>query len=336
MTNTLTTQQDCADFVHGCLFMGTGGGGDPTDGTAALLGALDEGHRARLGGRLRRRRRRRSRPRSTRRAPWRPTDDDAVQALIRSLRLDSPTSTTPTRWFAPSANSNPTSVSRSVPSSPSNSAHRTRRNRSSRQLVSASRSSTATTPAALHPRRCSALRSSTTSSSVPFSSADRWGNVALVTRTPNAYMLERITKMLSIAGIDGTVDRLDAIVRARHETHPRPRNPVDMSRDRPCGSRGGRCRPRSRYGRTRSGWWLAAVRWRRDSQRMGGPRWLHVRHCRHQGARHVRRSPPPDVVQEREPRDVARRAAVDLQPRPRDLRRPDDGTRLHVDVDRRG
>ena len=39
----LETLQDCRDFVQGCLFMGTGGGGSVEDGMSMLSGALDEG-----------------------------------------------------------------------------------------------------------------------------------------------------------------------------------------------------------------------------------------------------------------------------------------------------
>lgn len=39
----LRTRQDCEDFIQGCLFMGTGGGGSAERGLAALLGALDQG-----------------------------------------------------------------------------------------------------------------------------------------------------------------------------------------------------------------------------------------------------------------------------------------------------
>ena len=38
----------------------------------------------------------------------------------------------------------------------------------------------------------------------PFASVDKWGNVAIVTYTVNPHMLERIGKMLSMAAYDGT------------------------------------------------------------------------------------------------------------------------------------
>jgi len=40
---TLTTRQDCEDFVRGCTIMGIGGGGRPEVGLKVLLDALDEG-----------------------------------------------------------------------------------------------------------------------------------------------------------------------------------------------------------------------------------------------------------------------------------------------------
>jgi uncharacterized protein len=39
----LETKQDCEDFIRGCLFMGTGGGGTVEAGTSALENALAEG-----------------------------------------------------------------------------------------------------------------------------------------------------------------------------------------------------------------------------------------------------------------------------------------------------
>ena len=38
----LTTIQDCEDFVSGCLFMGTGGGGDVDWGMGMLRAALGD------------------------------------------------------------------------------------------------------------------------------------------------------------------------------------------------------------------------------------------------------------------------------------------------------
>ena len=43
MTRTLDSVDDCRDFIDGCLFMGTGGGGDPAVGAAMLKDALSEG-----------------------------------------------------------------------------------------------------------------------------------------------------------------------------------------------------------------------------------------------------------------------------------------------------
>ena len=39
----LETLQDCEDFVHGCLFMGTGGGGSVEWGMSMLKQALEDG-----------------------------------------------------------------------------------------------------------------------------------------------------------------------------------------------------------------------------------------------------------------------------------------------------
>jgi hypothetical protein len=41
--HALTTIQDCEDFVSGCLFMGTGGGGGVDWGLGMLRAALEDG-----------------------------------------------------------------------------------------------------------------------------------------------------------------------------------------------------------------------------------------------------------------------------------------------------
>ena len=42
-TRTLGSVDDCNDFIDGCLFMGTGGGGNPETGASILEAALAEG-----------------------------------------------------------------------------------------------------------------------------------------------------------------------------------------------------------------------------------------------------------------------------------------------------
>ena len=42
-TRTLSTVEDCNDFIDGCLFMSTGGGGNPETGASILEAALAEG-----------------------------------------------------------------------------------------------------------------------------------------------------------------------------------------------------------------------------------------------------------------------------------------------------
>ena len=42
-TRTISSVEDCRDFIDGCLFMSTGGGGDPGTGTRILEAALAEG-----------------------------------------------------------------------------------------------------------------------------------------------------------------------------------------------------------------------------------------------------------------------------------------------------
>ena len=42
-TRTVSSIEDCSDFIDGCLFMSTGGGGDPGTGTRILEAALAEG-----------------------------------------------------------------------------------------------------------------------------------------------------------------------------------------------------------------------------------------------------------------------------------------------------
>lgn len=43
MTQSLQSMEDCEDFIVGCLFLGTGGGGGPQEGMRVLQEALDEG-----------------------------------------------------------------------------------------------------------------------------------------------------------------------------------------------------------------------------------------------------------------------------------------------------
>ena len=49
----LETLQDCQDFIEGCLFMGTGGGGDVEWGMGMLREALADAVHQDFGGRSR-------------------------------------------------------------------------------------------------------------------------------------------------------------------------------------------------------------------------------------------------------------------------------------------
>ncbi len=201
MTKALQTDQDCHDFISGCLFMGTGGGGDPKEGTKVLLDGLRRGLELRwvdpseidddvltatsyLSGSIA--------PRSA-----------ETDALIESLQLGEPTDfdvalTDAVRCLGQHLGQ-PIGCLVPVELGASN---------SPQPIVAAATLGIPVVDGDYSGRAVPDEMQGTPFineiHSHPFASVDAWGNTAIVTTTANPYMLERVSKMLSIAGIDGT------------------------------------------------------------------------------------------------------------------------------------
>lgn len=198
---SLATETDCADFVEGCLYLGTGGGGSPEVGTATLLKALSDG--LDVGW-----------------VDLREIDDDALTVtayssgsiapndpatatLTGSLRLGKPRSLDDCMVEAigelgrylqrPIAVVVPVEIGASNSPAP---------------IVAAARLGLAVPDGDYSGRAAPDEMQGTPfihrMPSHPLVSVDAWGNVAVISKVANPYMLERVTKMLSIAGIDGT------------------------------------------------------------------------------------------------------------------------------------
>ena len=203
MTNrtTLSTEANCADFVEGCLYLGTGGGGNPDVGMETLRAALADGLdigwvdiddidddaltvTAYSSGSI---------------AP----PDPATAALIESLGLSDPQSLDDALVEAIDELGRHLgrSVSAVVPveigaaNSPG-------------PIVAAARLGLVVPDGDYTGRAAPDEMQGTPFihdiDSHPLTSVDSWGNVAVIPRVVNGYMLERITKMLSLAGVDGT------------------------------------------------------------------------------------------------------------------------------------
>lgn len=198
---TLDTERDCQDFVDGCLWMGTGGGGQASEGYDALLQALHEdipvgwvpvesisddalAVTAYSSGSI---------------APQGPEVDD----LIASLHLGEPSRMEEAMVRAVEELGRylgqPVGAIVPVELGASN---------SPTPLVTAARLGIAVPDGDFSGRAVPDEMQGTPFineiPSYPFTSVDQWGNVAVVPETANAYMLERVSKYLSIAGIHGT------------------------------------------------------------------------------------------------------------------------------------
>ncbi len=201
MGTTLDTDHDCIDFINGCLFMGTGGGGDPDEGLAALRRVRQDGLEigwvdadrvaddtltvtAYASGSI---------------APRDPETD----ALIASLQLGEPTSydlalqdaiKQLARYLGDEVGCLvPVELGASNTPGP---------------LVAGARLGIPVVDGDYSGRAVPDEMQGTPFihdiPSHPFASVDTWGNTAIVTHTANPFMLERVSKMLSIAGISGT------------------------------------------------------------------------------------------------------------------------------------
>lgn len=198
--HSLESVTDCEDFIAGCLFMGTGGGGDPAEGLEALTAALDDG--LTLG--------------------WQPADrvdDDELTAMVygigsiapssedhaaelREVRLD------PVAFAADDAICN---AVREL------SAHLGRQigclvaaelgaSNTPGPVVAAARLGIPIVDGDYSGRAIPEEMQSTPFahgiSSEPFAAVDQWGNTVIVTKTANPYMLERIARHIAIASFD--------------------------------------------------------------------------------------------------------------------------------------
>ncbi len=198
---SLSTEQDLLDFVDGCLVFGTGGGGDAEEGLEFLRGALSAG--LDIG--------------------WVPLNDiaddaltvtgyaagsiappdEATIALIESLRVENPGSFDDALQAAieelgrhlGSAIGAVVPVEIGASNTPG-------------PLVAAARLGIPVPDGDYSGRAVPDEMQGTPFihgvRSDPFSSVDAWGNVTVVSQAANPYMLERLAKMLSIAGIHGT------------------------------------------------------------------------------------------------------------------------------------
>ncbi len=253
-STTLSSEADCRDFVDGCLFMGTGGGGQPEEGMTALRSALDDG--LEVG--------------------WVDADsiaDDAltvtayssgsiapqgpeVDELIASLHLGSPQALDRVMLQAIEHLGSflGQSVGAIVPVELGAS-------NSPAPIVAGARLGIPIPDGDYSGRAVPDEMQGTPFineiPSFPFASVDAWGNVAIVPETANAYMLERVSKMLSIAGIHGTsiastplsgrdmkrilvpgtLTRSLAIGRAAREAREQNEDPVDAAVEAAAGWR---------------------------------------------------------------------------------------------------
>lgn len=199
---TLGSLEDCDDFLTGCTFMGTGGGGDLEEGMSLLRAALDNG--ISLGwtvpdridegtltatafamGSIA--------PAGAGEAALRramhldPTGRDGQDSLVEAVRALSD--------YLGEAIGCLVAVELGALNTPA-------------PIVAAARLGISVVDGDYAGRAVPEEMQTTPFAygvrSDPFASVDRWGNTAIVTRTANPYMLERIGRHLAIAGIDGT------------------------------------------------------------------------------------------------------------------------------------
>ena len=201
-TRKLDSPGDCEDFVAGCLFMGTGGGGSPEDGLRLLTEALEDG--LALG--------------------WvapEAIEDRTLTAMLYEMGSIAPESDHGDD-LARALHLRPGCASRQSPMAEAVrvlSEHLGEEigcvvvaelgaTNSPAPIVTAARLGISVVDGDYSGRAVPEEMQSTPYAygvpSDPFVSVDRWGNTAVVTRTANPHMLERIGRHLAIAGISGT------------------------------------------------------------------------------------------------------------------------------------
>ena len=208
-SRTINSVADCRDFIDGCLFMSTGGGGDPETGMSILKAALDEGL-----------------------SPgW--TDkslisDGALTAMVYGMGSIAPAGAGQDELLA----------SLGVGDAPRSEAEGMQdavkmlseylgepidcivvselgAYNSSAPLTVAARLGIPVVDGDYSGRAVPEEMQSTPHvhgvASDPLASVDQWGNTAIVARAATSYMLERIGRHLSMAGITGTAVASTAI-----------------------------------------------------------------------------------------------------------------------------
>lgn len=198
----LESLRDCEDFVAGCLFMGTGGGGSPEDGLRMLSAGLDDG--LALG--------------------WVPPDaieDRTLTAMLYDMGSIAPESVHGDD-LARALHLRPGQAQQHFPMAEAVRALSEHLGdeigcvvvaelgaaNSPAPIVTAARLGLSVVDGDYSGRAVPEEMQSTPYAygvpSDPFVSVDRWGNTAIVTTTANPHMLERLGRHLAIAGITGT------------------------------------------------------------------------------------------------------------------------------------
>jgi len=196
----IVTEQDSTDFINGCLFMGTGGGGSPKEGMALLTGALADGLEI----------------------AWvdvEDVDDDAQTAQAFSMGSIAPATDETAELIADHGLDLSQARTHMVEAIQELGDHlgspiaclvpaELGASNSPAPLVAAARLGIDVVDGDYAGRAIPDEMQTTphihNKPGTPFSSVDDWGNTAIVTKTANPLMLERVGKMLSIAGITGT------------------------------------------------------------------------------------------------------------------------------------
>lgn len=197
----LDSLEDCEDFIAGCLFMGTGGGGDYEEGMQMLTSALDDG--LLLG--------------------WREPeaiDDNTLTSMVYRIGSIAPRSNTETELMRDMHLASHLEVKEDTMclAVQALSEHLGEKigcivaaelgaSNSPGPVVAAARLGVPVVDGDYSGRAVPEEMQSTPYAygipSDPFAVVDRWGNTAIVAKTVNPYMLERIARHLAVACIDG-------------------------------------------------------------------------------------------------------------------------------------
>ncbi|WP_420624964.1 DUF917 domain-containing protein [Candidatus Poriferisodalis sp.] len=198
--HSLESVTDCEDFIVGCLFMGTGGGGDPVEGLETLTAALDDGLTLRWHHADR-------------------IDDNALTAMVYGIGSIAPRSDD----HADSLREVRLGVGDVVGDDAICLAVRELSDHLGRQIgcLVAAELGAANAPGPIVaaaqlgipivdgdysgraiPEEMQSTPFAHGISSDPLAAVDRWGNTVIVKKTVNPYMLERIARHIAIASFD--------------------------------------------------------------------------------------------------------------------------------------